>query len=306
MPICRKCQEDVPRRNFTTSQLKKKVDDRECRECLHSENIESSSVDNTLNPVLIEFKKSEEKAYSVLLEKKNNIQKEIDQLSSQYNEISLREKLKIKDVPSINETAYRKAVQDEEKRKHRAKIREEEYVQSNRNFEILSLKLLIDKINNENANISDFNNNIYLENYKLKLKKKEIFRKIRSLEKKIEEIGFFLKEAKKNIRYLDYSINHNLEIDDMDDLIDMCNSHRNHYIAKVAYENGTGGGYSDCYQNFHECDKEMNYISYDYAECSCGNSNWCLNDIPNPKYFDILNITADGEEDGPVYFHASI
>ena len=210
MPICKKCQKDVLRRNFTTSQLKKKANDRECRECLHFENTESSSVDNTLNPVLAEFKKSEEKARNVLLEKKKSIEKEINPLLSLYNNIIPREKVELKEVPSINEKAYQKALQDEEKRKHRAKIRGEEYVQSNRNSEILSLKLLIDKINNENANISDFNYKISLENYKLNLEKKEIFRKIKPLEKKMEEINFFLKEAEKNIRYLDYAIFHNL------------------------------------------------------------------------------------------------
>lgn len=304
MPICKKCQKDVPRKNFTKSQLKKKADDRECRECLHSENPESSS--DFLNPVLIEFKKSEEKAYNVLLKKKKSIEKEINPLLSLYNNIIPREKVELKEVPSINEKVYQKAVQDEEKRKHRANIRGEEYVQSNRNSEILALKLLIDKINNENANISEFNKNISLENCKIKFKKKEIFRKIRLLEKKMEEINFFLEEAEKNIRYLEYAIFHKLEMDDMDDLINICNSHRNHYIAKTAYENGTGGGYSKCYKNYHDCNNEMSYHRYDYAECECGVSSWSLNDTPNPNYFDISETEADGYSEGFAYFGVRI
>lgn len=206
----------------------------------------------------------------------------------------------------VSKDIIAKANQDKKKGMLRADARGEPYVMPER------LRCIFDDISkyenavSENQRLSELNRAIWYANSQnqarrtdVENKKKPILKQLRKLKKYIAECDTTIREYEKKLRYLEYARKHQLDVD-LDDIIQVCNQHRNRDICQQLYSRGYTG-YSKCCKNYNECNEVMTMTSYHHAECECGYSCWDMSENPSSE-FDITSNSAEGDDENLSYF----
>ena len=206
----------------------------------------------------------------------------------------------------VSKDVIAKANQDKKKGMMRAEARGEPYVMPERlrcNFEDISK---YEKAVAENQRLSELNRAIWYANSQnqatrgiIEDKKKPLLKQLRKLKKYIAECDSTIRIYEKKLRYVVYAREHQLDVS-LDDIIDVCNRHRNADICRQLCSQGYTG-YSKCCKNYNECDEVMTMTSYHHAECECGYSCWDMSENPSAD-FDITSNSAEGEDDNLSYF----
>jgi len=158
----------------------------------------------------------------------------------------------------------------------------------------------------ENQRLSELNRAIWYANSQnqarrtdVENKKKPILEQLKNLNKYNTECDTTIRLFEKKLRYLAYACTHDLDVD-LDDIIQVCNQHRNRDICSQLYLQRYTG-YSKCCKNYNECNEVMTMTSYHHAECECGYSCWDMSENPSSD-FDITSNTAEGEDENLSYF----
>ena len=118
-------------------------------------------------------------------------------------------------------------------------------------------------------------------------------------------------KAQKNMRYIQYAQKWKIPFT-MENLILLCNKHRNIYIAFVQYMDHlyeeypiAPEFYSGCVEKNLNCNGLMYYDGrYDSAKFLCGKSSWNLSFAPPIDSYDILQTVATSNDTGYSLFEA--
>ena len=206
-------------------------------------------------------------------------------------------------VPKLCKTTFEEARNNQLKGQRRCELRGEEYKTPERLLIILEIPSLQEKAMQENKRLADLNKMISHTNKMnnetrmlINYEKKPIIKKVAELNDLISESTKLIEEYEKKLRYIEYARINKLIITN-DDMIDVCNKHRNKYICKMAYIRGDTG-YSKCNNTRDDCDEIMRFVNYNYAECGCGRASWTMTKIPSRNNFDITSDIADGDDEG--------
>jgi len=251
---------------------------------------------------------AESKALRTLEHKLSIATNSLSELQRDQDAIKLETEHPLLRIPKIDRGKMQKAAQQEEKRKERAEMRGDLYEMMPCNVEALSQPARIREIERQNELLDDQNSEIRRKNAEKKRQIQIITTRMRAIDADIAKLTLYIKEAQKNLRYLDYALKWGIPFT-LKNLIKICNKHRNLYIAHSRYAECTAsiepqGFYSKCAKGALFCDEKMKYVAYDHAVCSCGASSWTLSD-PD-KWFDISDTSAEGEGYGWSMFGANI
>ena len=248
----------------------------------------------------------EKVARETLLSKKTPLNEQIQALDAECGKIiNLQNHILIKAVP-VSKDIIDKAIQDKKKGMSRAEARGETYTMSPYLRDIFAKIEAQEHAIAENKRLSELNREISDNNHRnifsraiIENKKKPILRQLSKLDKYIAECDDTIREYEKKLRYAIYAGKHNLDVD-LDNIIRLCNQHRNQDICRQLYVQ-CYKGYSKCCKNYNECDEIMRMTSYHHAECECGYSYWNMLENPSAD-FDITSNSAEGEDENLSYF----
>lgn len=282
---------------------------------LMSDNSDNDSNNNENYSQLTKYYKSElqkeYKAHLILEQKYSENKNQLNNIEEELNKLNTKELYKYVNIPKLDNSEYIKALANEKLGKERCRARGEEYITPKYLLHTLSIPRLQEEAKQKNTELSKLNDSInasnreiYNKRYDIQKKQTELVKYYNKLEIYIEESDNIISNLKKKLKYVNYARKYDLDIDD-NNIINVCNNHRNINICQKAQENDYSG-YSKCYKNYLQCSGKMHFINYTYAECGCGYSSWSISDVSNNKYFDIESTVAEGECEKFAYFNPYI
>ena len=248
------------------------------------------------------------KSRELYITKQQSLDSQIRILEKTYEDIKDKEYHKYVNDKLVSMEEYKKAKEDEVKKKYIASTSGKKYVRP------ISLCNIFAKIDAQKKAIIK-NNDLARENIIIRKSnvrntkyRREIIQDIEILQYKSAEFTRYITEStncvhrlEKMLRYADYARENRLNVN-FNNIFRLCNQHRNIVICDKLFRNGHKGTTSQCYE---PCNKVM-VISNDHrAKCECGSAIWIRSEVPSDQ-FDITSNTAEGKGFGGANFNPSL